>query len=175
MIESSLTCFLDANHKPEMAIAITPFVAMCGFRPLSQIAVFLNQTPELAAFVPSPLRDKFIANSLLPTTSPEQKSSLRDVFSAVMTASEEEVKIRLRKLVGRYSTGGFTADEKDVVELVIELDRQFPNDVGVFCVFLLNVVKLEPGEAIFLGAGEPHAYISGGKLPNYSPFILSSS
>jgi len=153
--------YKDANHKPEMAIAITPFVAMCGFRPLSQIAVYLNQIPELATLVPSSLRDKFLANSSLPATDPEITSLLRDVFSAVMTAPEDEVKIQLRKLVGRYSSGGFTEDEKDTFDLVVELDRQFPNDIGVFCVFLLNIIKLEPGQAICLGAGEPHAYISG--------------
>lgn len=146
-----------------MAIAITPFVALCGFRPLPQIAIYLNQIPELAALTPPSIRDSFIANSTLPPGNPEIKFLLKAIFSAVMTTSEEDVKIHLRKLVGRYSSGGFTEEERDVVNLVIELDRQFPNDIGVFCVFLLNIVKLEPGEAIFLGAGEPHAYISGGK------------
>ena len=29
--------YKDSNHKPEMAIAITPFQAMCGFRPIEEI------------------------------------------------------------------------------------------------------------------------------------------
>ena len=32
----------DANHKPEMAIALTPFEGMCGFRPKQEILRFLN-------------------------------------------------------------------------------------------------------------------------------------
>jgi hypothetical protein len=47
----------------------------------------------------------------------------------------------------------------------------------VFCAFLLNYVSLQPGEAIFLGAGEPHAYVSGGTFPEpvYSRLPLKSA
>jgi len=55
----------------------------------------------------------------------------------------------------------YPEEEDEVRELVLRLNAQFPNDIGIFCAFLLNYVKLSPGEAIFLGAGEPHAYISG--------------
>jgi len=48
-----------------------------------------------------------------------------------------------------------------LADLVIRLHDQFPGDIGVFCPFVLNYVELEKGEAIFLGAGEPHAYVSG--------------
>jgi mannose-6-phosphate isomerase len=43
----------------------------------------------------------------------------------------------------------------------MRLHAQYENDVGVFCVYLLNYLVLKPGEALFLGANEPHAYISG--------------
>jgi len=48
-----------------------------------------------------------------------------------------------------------------VDELAVRLNEQYPGDVGVFCVYLLNYVALEPGQALFLGANEPHAYLSG--------------
>lgn len=32
----------DANHKPEMAIALTPFQGLCGFRPVEEIVTFLT-------------------------------------------------------------------------------------------------------------------------------------
>ncbi len=44
---------------------------------------------------------------------------------------------------------------------VARLCEQYPGDVGVFAPFLLNVEVLQPGDAIFLGANEPHAYIEG--------------
>merc|ERR1712046_501886 len=48
-----------------------------------------------------------------------------------------------------------------VDNLAIRLHGQYPGDVGVFCAYLLNYTVLQPGQALFLGANEPHAYISG--------------
>ena len=144
-----------------MAIALTPFTALCGFRPLPEISTYLSHVPEFASLIPHTILSAFQTGSS--TSDASAKSCLRDVFSAVMTTPTEIVKAQLRTLVGRYKSGGDTPEEADIRELAIELDRQFPDDVGVFCVFLLNVIKLQPGEAIFLGAGEPHAYIAGGR------------
>ena len=48
-----------------------------------------------------------------------------------------------------------------VDSLACRLHDQYPGDVGVFCVYLLNYTVLQPGDALFLAANEPHAYISG--------------
>jgi mannose-6-phosphate isomerase len=34
--------YKDANHKPELAVALTPFEALCGFRPVEEIKHFLE-------------------------------------------------------------------------------------------------------------------------------------
>ena len=49
----------------------------------------------------------------------------------------------------------------DKEKLVLKLERQYPADVGVIAAFFLNHVKLNPGEALYLGANEPHAYLCG--------------
>lgn len=49
----------------------------------------------------------------------------------------------------------------DKEELVLRLEKEYPGDVGVIASFLLNYVKLNSGEALYLGANEPHAYIHG--------------
>lgn len=49
----------------------------------------------------------------------------------------------------------------DLKELVLRLSQQYPGDVGVFCVFFLNLLRLDPGDAVFLAANEPHAYLEG--------------
>ena len=90
-----------------------------------------------------------------------------------MTTPSDVVKSQLRKLVERYKSGAHAPEEEAVRELIIELDHQFPDDIGVFCVYLLNVVNLQPGEAIFLGAGEPHAYVAGGKAYGDYFYIIS--
>lgn len=46
-------------------------------------------------------------------------------------------------------------------KLVIRLSNQYPGDVGIFAAYFLNYITLEPGQAIFLEANEPHAYLSG--------------
>ena len=80
-----------------------------------------------------------------------------------MTASEDNVKKALDSLVQRYTSGSMNPIEKPMVGLTSMLHGQFPGDVGVLCVFMLNVVDLKEGEAAYLQANEPHAYISGGQ------------
>ncbi|HEV7738081.1 MAG TPA: type I phosphomannose isomerase helical insertion domain-containing protein, partial [Chlamydiales bacterium] len=133
-----------------MAIALTPFTALCGFRPLSEIANYLSATPELASLIPTPVISSFKSNSSLSASSPEAKSALCDVFSLLMIAPAHEVQKQLSSLVGRYKSGCASPEEKDVSEWVVKLNEQFEGDIGVFCVFILNIVKLKPGEAIFL-------------------------
>ncbi|KAF5392807.1 hypothetical protein D9757_000923 [Collybiopsis confluens] len=150
----------DDNHKPELALALTPFRALCGFQPLPKIAKHLFTTPELAALIPKAIEENFrsIATTQNPT-SVEAKAALKDLFSALITADEVLTKGQLEALVVRYQT--YPSEEGSIEELVLRLNSQFPGDIGVFCAFMLNYVTLSPGEAIFLGAGEPHAYVSG--------------
>jgi len=59
----------------------------------------------------------------------------------------------------------FVATAADYLSsVVLRLHTQFPGDVGCFCVYFLNLISLLPGEAIFLNANMPHAYLSGGEL-----------
>lgn len=149
-----------------MALAITPFTGLCGFLPLYRIATNLSSTPEFSALVPVQISEKFIsiASSTNPS-GPTEKAALKDVFSALMTADETQVKEELKKLTKRFSDGDINESEKELKDLILSLGQQFPGDIGIFCPFMLNYIKLAPGEAMFLGAGEPHAYVSGGKLP----------
>ena len=161
-----------------MALAITPFRALCGFRPLPEIAAHLEATPELASLLPPLILQQFmdISPNSEESTSLNAKQALKEVFSAIMKADENEIKTNLQSLVNRYQKEPLSAENisRDIVDVVLRLNTQFPGDVGVFCPFLLNYVTLNPGEAIFLGAGEPHAYVEGGKFPAFlpSPFLF---
>jgi len=145
-----------------MAIAITDFRALCGFRPLQEIETYLTHVRELVTLIPPMILARFttVANSPNPQ-GPMEKAVLKEVWSALMTAEPTVYQAELKKLVERYRTGNVHDEEKSLQELVLTIEEQFPGDIGVFCVFMLNVLDLKPGEAIFLGAGEPHAYISG--------------
>ncbi|XP_006461582.1 hypothetical protein AGABI2DRAFT_222394 [Agaricus bisporus var. bisporus H97] len=157
--------YKDPNHKPEMTLAITPFRALCGFRPLPEIANFLQLVPELASLIPATVLQTFLSTASSKTPgSQTEKIALKNVFAAVMTAPELEFNHQLRLLISRYKGGGAKVAEgesQDLVDLVLRLHSQFPGDIGLFCPFLLNDITLRPGEAIYLGAGEPHAYVYG--------------
>lgn len=176
-----------------MAVALTDFSGFCGFRPLPQIVEYLKTVPEFAAVVGESTASSFVdtvtsAPSKLVERSPpaespsseysELQNALRKLFTALMEADPEKtVKPNLRKLVERYQKETGKQASKDmkfgtIEELVVRLNEQFPDDVGAFCSFLLNVVELKKGEAVFLKANEPHAYLSGGEDP---PIVYESS
>jgi mannose-6-phosphate isomerase len=144
-----------------MAIAITPFSGFCNFRPLSEISIYLSTVPEFESLLAS--SNPHAVSSFTPESS-DPKPALRAIFEALMTAPDDQVHSALDKLIARYEKGGAKKEEEGVAELAQRLAKQYPGDVGVFCVFLLNVVELKEGEAMFLQADEPHAYITGGTL-----------
>ena len=170
----------DNNHKPEMAIALTPFLAFLNFLPLSSILEHLQTVPELSSVVSSSLISS-LSSSLSSSSdacTPEQKKILQEVFAAYMTLPPATVSEVLDKITARHKAGGdkVTRLEKEggLVELVEMLNGQYPGDVGVLCVYLLNVVQLKRGEAAFLGANMPHAYISGGESFYSVPLLWAS-
>lgn len=146
-----------------MAIALTPFLALCGFLPIDRIVSHLEVVPEFAGLIPDKLRQTFIVSASPHATSTETRNALRELFSSLMTAEESRFVPALKMLVERYREGRVNETENGLADLVMRLNDQFPGDIGVFCPFMLNYVRLEKGEAVFLGAGEPHAYVSGGR------------
>ncbi|WWD20920.1 mannose-6-phosphate isomerase [Kwoniella shandongensis] len=172
--------YKDPNHKPEMAIALTPFLAFLNFLPLPTLLLNLLTVPELSALVDSSLIDSLASSLTLPSTRPpdaflfqptvsspteDQKQILKKIFAALMSADKQTVEKSINDLVKRYKNESgeeeIADSEKGLVDLALMLNEQYPGDVGVLCVFILNVVELKKGEAAFLGANEPHAYIKG--------------
>lgn len=147
--------YKDANHKPEMTVALTPFEAMCTFKSKERLLEALKVTPELVAVVGQGNVDALAKDE--DGTAPF-KAALKALFSALMSASKEVVKTQLDALMARL---GAAATPSDVDKLAIRLHGQYPGDVGCFCCYLLNYTTLQPGEAMFLAANEPHAYVSG--------------
>jgi len=65
--------YKDPNHKPEMAIAINHMRALCGFRPLEEIAAFIQKVPELESIIGKSTCDNFIKVVHAKDASQEQK------------------------------------------------------------------------------------------------------
>ncbi len=101
--------------------------------------------------------------------SQQEKEALKEVFGTLMRSEPSDVKSSIDSLIKRYtstssaSSSRSTSMEKGLIKLVLQLNDQYPGDIGILCTFMLNVVGLDKGEAVFLKADEPHAYISGGE------------
>ena len=81
-----------------------------------------------------------------------------------MSASPEAVAAATAGLAARLAAAGASIDALDRTHpdrVARDLAAQYPGDIGVFAPYLLNVVLLSPGQAVFLAANEPHAYIAG--------------
>jgi mannose-6-phosphate isomerase len=132
--------YRDRNHKPELLCALTPFEALCGFRPVTETLALLDELalPEL----------DFVADAL------RGPDPLRAAFTAILTRDDPA------PVVQAVARRAATADDGPLRAARLAA-TDFPADVGVLLSLLLNYVRLEPGEAIYLGAGNVHAYLRG--------------
>ncbi|MFA0657040.1 mannose-6-phosphate isomerase, class I, partial [Vibrio sp. 10N.222.49.C12] len=126
--------------------AVTEYQAMNGFREFDEILGLFRKldSSELASLV-----EQF-GNNL-------DSLGLETFFRDLLTLNEQRKHQALEQLLT------YAAAHQDQAEfaLVIELSHQYPNDIGLFCVLLLNLITLNPGEAMYLNANTPHAYIKG--------------
>ncbi|KAF9425855.1 Mannose-6-phosphate isomerase [Podila epigama] len=163
--------YKDSNHKPEMALALTEFEALCGFRPLDEIALALDQWPELWALVGDKEAQTFQeavkhSKTLEGTKGiKEGRLALRALFTKFMKSEPGKVHLELDRLIKRLestqATNGHPFEQHSQQEVILRIHSQYPGDIGVFCFFFLNYIILHSGQAIFLAANEPHAYLSG--------------
>ncbi|EJC97908.1 mannose-6-phosphate isomerase [Fomitiporia mediterranea MF3/22] len=150
--------FFDSNHKPEIAVALADgFKGFVGFREPKLIAKDLENIPELGEAIAN---DEEIARFIRE----QDKASLKLVFSKLLSTSTESVSQAVSKLMGRVKRHGAAAigGNTSQTDLVKILNAQYPQDVGVLAApFFMNLVTLNRGEAIYIGADEAHAYLEG--------------
>jgi mannose-6-phosphate isomerase len=151
--------YKDPNHKPEMACAITEFEALAGFLPVAEAIAHVKKTPELEELLSASAESKALLENDAEQGEEVEKAQLKVLFSDLMTCEPELVSELVSKLQKRLE-----AQEDDLVmpdKLALRLSRQYPGDVGVFCAYFMCYRVLQPGQAVFLGANEPHAYLAG--------------
>ena len=151
--------YKDPNHKPEMAIALSRFEALCGFRGVSELEATLRDVPELALCCGQEAVERYMRVPEGNMT--EKKRSLKELFTSLMTVDQVTASEAVERLVERLEAQATVRELMPRERLVLRLNEQYPLDIGVLSSYLLNYVCLESGEAIALGANEPHAYLSG--------------
>ena len=144
--------YRDPYPKPEIVYALSEnFDALCGFRPLDEThQVF--QALGVSDLVP-------------------QWESLPDLFEWLL-AGDNAVGRLLEQVVAGATAADSTADStadsqtgdgmaSGANDLVRTLTGVHPGDPGILCALLLNRVTLRRGQALYLPAGNVHAYLRG--------------
>ncbi|WP_404836075.1 mannose-6-phosphate isomerase, class I [Aeromonas media] len=138
--------YKDPNHKPELVFALTPYQAMNGFRAIPAIlALFDAMALPALAELTAALRQS------------QDEAGLQHFFHQMLIldgARKEEA------LTGLLAYAAARQDD-ETFALITSLAAQYPGDVGLFSPLLLNVVTLKPGQAMYLDACTPHAYVRG--------------
>ena len=135
-IDAANRTYRDANHKPELICAVTQFEALCGFRQPELILADIASVPAL---------------SELTAILSEASSPQAGLEAAVRFLLELESDAAAA-MVGTVS---------ESFELTRRLAEIHPGDPGAIVALLLNHLVLAPGQAVFLGAGNLHAYLQG--------------
>jgi mannose-6-phosphate isomerase len=144
--------YKDANHKPEMLVALSPFDGLCGFRRPTEAADLLD---GLGVGALAPYADILRAH-------PEDRA-LREVLAAVLGAAPEESAATVHDAAQAAARLAATPSAPHAADYAAyaRAAHDFPGDRGLIAAMLLNYVRLQPGEALYLGAGVPHAYLDG--------------
>jgi mannose-6-phosphate isomerase len=135
--------YKDANHKPECICALTPFAGLKGFRNIIDIGA------QLSGLCPKSLAKEL---EILRT------KGLKPFFKALM----EIPAARKTTVIGEtVRNANADAIANPVFQWVLTLFQHYPEDIGILFPAILNLFCLSPGEALFLPAGELHAYLDG--------------
>ncbi len=151
--------YKDANHKPELMVAMSEFYLLHGFKPKENLLATLNRVAELNIFVPV-----------------FEKEGYKGLYKMAMELPQEKVNEVLQPLINRivplYQQNALTRDQEDfwAARAALTFVRPDGIDRGVFSIYFFNVLHLNKGDAIFQDAGVPHAYLEG-----YNVEIMASS
>jgi mannose-6-phosphate isomerase len=140
--------FKDPFHKPELLLALTPFEALCGFRPVEESLHCLA---------------KLQVSELKPTIAALARGGLRAAVPQLLALTAEHREV-LVSAVAEAAARFVAAHDPEFINTyrwAASLAETYPGDPGVVISLMCNHLKLSPGEAVFLPAGNLHAYLCG--------------
>lgn len=135
--------YKDDRHKPECICALSPFYGLCGFRATAEMAGLLKRVwPDDHATDLKLLLDK----------------GLETFFANIMRLDANRCADLVSTVVAKVNR---LAPENEAFDWVLRLHARYPGDIGVLSPLLLNLIRLDPGQALFLASGQLHAYLEG--------------
>ncbi|MFT4147596.1 MAG: mannose-6-phosphate isomerase, class I [Micrococcaceae bacterium] len=144
--------YKDDNHKPEMIFAISDFEALNGFRHLAEIQEIFNELGHYHKLAALPLYQEF-------QQALKSQNGLQDAFTLLVSkpAGLEQLVTAVTQAANNAKSSKYS---KEFATLQ-ELEQLYPGDAGVVLSLMLNRVSLKPGQAMYTGAGNVHAYLHG--------------
>ncbi|MBW2609111.1 MAG: mannose-6-phosphate isomerase, class I [Deltaproteobacteria bacterium] len=139
--------YRDENHKPELICALSPLTVLKGFRRIEDILMLMDR-------VKAPGREPAIE---LLRVEPNAEG-LKRFFLNLMTMDKE---IQSRVIGQILPMAERSAVSDTASDWLIRLNKEYPGDIGVLSPLFLNLIQLQPGEAMYIPAGELHAYLEG--------------
>lgn len=140
--------FKDRNHKPELMVALSDFWLLHGFLERKKLIKNLEETKEL----------RFLLKTF-------QENDYFELYKKVMEFTQAEVNEILNPLVKRilpqYLNNELQKYSPDYWASKASDNNSVNIDRGIFSIYFFNILNLSKGEAIFQGAGLPHAYLEG--------------
>ncbi|HSU39613.1 MAG TPA: mannose-6-phosphate isomerase, class I [Polyangiaceae bacterium] len=150
-LSAATRSYKDPHHKPELIAALTPFTALVGFR-----------APHVTARLFAALRVPVLAPTVTTLERAAPEIALRQVFELVTSSP-----LDLRQELARATLAACENPPTDASDFTRELawgariGALYPGDAGIVLALALNLVVLEPGQALYLPAGNLHAYLEG--------------
>ncbi len=145
-LNASQRNFKDENHKPECICAMSEFYALCGFRNITDIVAMMS------ASCPQGLADE-----LKNLKKNSDSSGLKTFFIALMNMDSR----RRKRVIDEALQNIDKFSDQRLKHWIKKLATEYPTDIGILSPIFLNLICLEPGQALFLPAGELHAYLEG--------------
>ncbi|MEZ8851020.1 mannose-6-phosphate isomerase, class I [Vibrio cyclitrophicus] len=145
--------YKDPNHKPELVYAITLYKAMNGFRPIADIIALFEE-----------INIDVLNNDVTALKNAQNAEGLKTFFTTLLTLSGSKQKQALAELSQCYALKGLSENATEALKYSHEFSEYYPDDNGLLAPLFLNIVELKPGEAMFLHAETPHAYVQGTAL-----------
>jgi len=147
--------YRDASAKPELIMALADgFEALSGFRPVSDGIAVVREFSRAAAGA----GDEAGATALMAFAVRVAEKGLADAATFALTESSAVDLTNSVIAVARREGGNVDPRERETVRWLADA---VGSDPGILIALLLNRVTLKAGEALFLGAGNLHAYLCG--------------
>jgi mannose-6-phosphate isomerase len=139
--------YADAWHKPELLVALGAFDALCGFR-----------DPRESAKLLAVLDVAGLAPTVAALGALDREVALREAVHGLLNTPAGQ---RAELVSAVVAAAAPLAAEHPSYALAGELAARYPGDVGVVVALLLNRVRLTRDQAVWMPAGNLHAYLAG--------------